>query len=69
LGFKQNPEWTKWCDGKTGGYVGVDTGVRSFQDWFVDQLVTIPTAFSVTMSRSFCSTLTVASRPKPARQA
>jgi len=39
LGWKQNPEWTEWCGGKTGGYVGVDTGVRSFQDWFVDQLV------------------------------
>ncbi len=39
LGWKQNPEWTAWCGGKTGGYVGVDTGVRSFQDWFVDQLV------------------------------
>ena len=39
LGWKQNPEWTAWCGGKTGGYTGVDTGVRSFQDWFVDQLV------------------------------
>ena len=39
LGWKQNPEWTEWCGGKTGGYVGVDTGVRSFQDWFVEQLV------------------------------
>lgn len=39
LGWKQNPEWTAWCGGKTGGYVGVDTGVRSFQDWFVDQLI------------------------------
>jgi hypothetical protein len=39
LGWKQDPEWTAWCGGKTGGYVGVDTGVRSFQDWFVDQLV------------------------------
>jgi hypothetical protein len=39
LGWKQNPEWTAWCGGKTGGYVGVDTGVRSFQNWFVDQLV------------------------------
>ncbi len=38
LGWKQNPEWTAWCGGKTGGYVGVDTGVRSFQDWFVEQL-------------------------------
>jgi len=39
LGWKQNPEWTAWCGGKTGGNVGVDTGVRSFQDWFVEQLV------------------------------
>jgi hypothetical protein len=39
LAWKQKPEWTAWCGGKTGGYVGVDTGVRSFQDWFVDQLV------------------------------
>jgi hypothetical protein len=39
LGWKQDPEWTEWAGGKTGGYTGVDTGVRSFQDWFVDQLV------------------------------
>lgn len=39
LGWKQNPEWTAWCGHQTGGYVGVDSGVRSFQDWFVDQLV------------------------------
>jgi hypothetical protein len=39
LGWKQNPEWTAWCGGKTGGYIGIDTGVRSFQDWFVDQMV------------------------------
>ena len=39
LGWKQNPEWTAWCGGKTGGYIGADTGVRSFQDWFVEQLV------------------------------
>jgi hypothetical protein len=39
LGWKQNPAWTAWCGGKTGGYVGADTGVRSFQDWFVDRLV------------------------------
>ena len=38
LGWKQNPEWTAWCGGQTGGYIGVDTGVRSFQDWFLDQL-------------------------------
>jgi hypothetical protein len=39
LGWKQDPSWTAWCGGKTGGYDGVDTGVRSFQDWFVEQLV------------------------------
>ncbi|MHB8969370.1 MAG: hypothetical protein ACYC3X_16405 [Pirellulaceae bacterium] len=39
LAWKQDPQWTAWCDGKMGGYVGVDTGVRSFQNWFVDQLV------------------------------
>ncbi|HNQ88819.1 MAG TPA: hypothetical protein PKM73_09415 [Verrucomicrobiota bacterium] len=39
LGWKQQAEWTAWCGGKTGGYIGVDTGVRSFQDWFVDQLI------------------------------
>ncbi|MHB0956697.1 MAG: hypothetical protein ACYC0X_09165 [Pirellulaceae bacterium] len=38
LGWKQDPQWTAWCDGKTGGYVGVDTGVRGFQDWFVNRL-------------------------------
>ena len=38
LGWKQNPQWTDWCRGRTGGYVGVDTGMRSFQDWFVDRL-------------------------------
>ncbi|HSA00302.1 MAG TPA: hypothetical protein P5055_06130, partial [Candidatus Paceibacterota bacterium] len=30
LGWMQNPEWTAWCGGKTGGYIGVDTGVRRF---------------------------------------
>lgn len=39
LGWKQDPAWTAWCGGKTGGYDGADTGVRSFQDWFVEQLV------------------------------
>jgi hypothetical protein len=39
LGFMQNPEWTRWCNNKPGGYLGADTGIRSFQDWFVDQLV------------------------------
>lgn len=39
LPWKQNPEWTAWCQGRTGGYIGADTGVRSFQDWLIDQLV------------------------------
>ncbi|MBN1422039.1 MAG: hypothetical protein JXP34_24920, partial [Planctomycetes bacterium] len=39
LGFLQDPEWTRWAGGKTGGYVGCDTGVRSFQDWLVGKLV------------------------------
>ncbi|MBM4088316.1 MAG: hypothetical protein FJ276_02635 [Planctomycetes bacterium] len=39
LAWTQDPAWTAWCGGKTGGYVGVDTGVRGFQDWFVDRLV------------------------------
>ncbi|MGN6555083.1 MAG: hypothetical protein ACTHLW_15355 [Verrucomicrobiota bacterium] len=39
LGFKQMAEWTAWCGGNTGGYVGADTGVRSFQDWFDQQLI------------------------------
>lgn len=39
LGFLQNPAWTRWCDNKPSGYRGTDTGDRSFQDWFVDQLV------------------------------
>ncbi|KPJ69672.1 hypothetical protein AMJ44_02905 [candidate division WOR-1 bacterium DG_54_3] len=39
LGFMQNPEWTKWAGDKVGGYLGADTGVRSFQDWLVEKLV------------------------------
>jgi len=44
LPFMQNPEWTAWVSKlpgspKPGGYRGACTGVRSFQDWFVDQLV------------------------------
>lgn len=48
LGFKQNPEWTAWCKGETGGYRGVDTGIRSFQDWFVDLLVKFQKATGIT---------------------
>ena len=39
LVFKQNPEWTKWSGDKAGGYAGADTGLRSFQDWWLDKLV------------------------------
>jgi hypothetical protein len=38
LPWMQDLEWTKWCNNKPGGYEGVDTGVRSFQDWFVQKL-------------------------------
>ena len=43
LPFMQNPEWTAWVgklkgSPKPGGYRGANTGIRSFQDWFVDQL-------------------------------
>ena len=41
LPFMQNPEWTQWMtsNGRTpGGYETVDTGLRSYQDWFVDKL-------------------------------
>lgn len=37
--WMQNPEWTSWIKGKPGGYLGVDTGIRSFQDWFINLLV------------------------------
>jgi len=37
--WMQDLEWTKWCNNKPGGYAQVDTGVRSFQDWFVKKLV------------------------------
>ena len=40
--FMQNPEWTAWrtSQGKRPeGYLTVDTGLRSYQDWFVNKLV------------------------------
>jgi len=42
LPFMQDPEWTAWVgrlpgSPKPGGYRTVDTGMRSFQDWFVKQ--------------------------------
>lgn len=39
LPFMQDPEWTKWAAGKVGGYNGADTGLRSFQDWWIGKLV------------------------------
>ena len=45
LPFMQDPAWTKWIarkppgTHKPGGYLGADTGERSFQDWLVRQLV------------------------------
>jgi hypothetical protein len=39
LPFLQNPEWTKWAGAKVGGYAGADTGIRSFQDWWLNKLV------------------------------
>ncbi|MFC1601503.1 hypothetical protein ACFL34_04060 [Candidatus Sumerlaeota bacterium] len=40
--FMQNPEWTKWLtsQGKSPrGYLTVDTGLRSYQDWLVNKLL------------------------------
>ncbi len=42
LPYMQNPEWTRWLTEqgkKPSNYLTVDTGLRSFQDWYVDQLV------------------------------
>lgn len=39
LPFKQDPAWMKWTENRTKGYNAVDTGVRSFQDWWVDELL------------------------------
>lgn len=40
--FMQNPEWTAWRTSnnkEAGGYLTVDTGLRSYQDWLVDKLI------------------------------
>ncbi len=44
LPFLQDPEWTAWVrdlegSPEPGGYRGADTGIRSFQDWLLEQLV------------------------------
>ena len=38
LPFLQRPEWTAWAGDKVGGYSGADTGLRSFQDWWLATL-------------------------------
>lgn len=38
LPFLQDPQWTRWISGRMGGYRGVDTGERGFQDWWVKTL-------------------------------
>ena len=41
LPFLQNPEWTRWVpNGQPGGYLGADTGQKSFQDWLLGKLTT-----------------------------
>lgn len=40
LPFLQQKEWTSWVpNGQPRGYLGADTGQRSFQDWLVGKLV------------------------------
>ena len=39
LPFLQKPEWTKWAAGRTGKRAGADTGLRSFQDWWIEKLL------------------------------
>ena len=40
LPFLQQKEWTSWVpNGQPGGYLGADTGQRSFQDWLIGKLV------------------------------
>ncbi len=42
LPWLQNPEWTAWrtkIGQKPEGYLTVDTGLRSFQDWWVNLLI------------------------------
>ena len=39
LPFLQKPEWTAWAGKEVGsGRPGADTGLRSFQDWWLDKL-------------------------------
>jgi len=45
--YRQNPEWMEWAGDDRGGYVCVDSGVRSFQDWFIDKLVLFAKTYDV----------------------
>jgi hypothetical protein len=38
LPFMQESDWTRWTP-NPGGYAGADTGIRTFQDWLIDQMV------------------------------
>jgi hypothetical protein len=38
LPFLQDPEWTAWAGGEAAKS-GADTGLRSFQDWWLDKLL------------------------------
>ena len=39
LPFLQNPEWTAWAGADAAAKSGADTGLRSFQDWWLDKLL------------------------------
>lgn len=44
LPFLQQKDWTSWVKGEPGGYLGADTGQRSFQDWIVERMTTFAKA-------------------------
>ena len=48
LGWKQDPAWTAWCKGRTGGYVGVDTGDARLLDHVVDDVLLVRVVGDVT---------------------
>jgi hypothetical protein len=39
LPFLQNPEWTSWAGAAAAPKASADTGLRSFQDWWLDKLL------------------------------
>lgn len=42
--FLQQKEWTAWVKGEPGGYLGADTGQRSFQEWIVERMTSFAKA-------------------------